>query len=343
MEKFLSIITFVVFVIGVSASGLYAQMPDEIERQRRAQTGMKFLSISTDARTAAMGGASTAREGSSISMFYNPAGMASLTDAVHASFGHVQWIGNYSYNAGSVAYSPSEGLWGVFGISVMAAEYGDFIETIRTDETASGFRELGRFSPSVSAVGLGYARALSDRFSVGAHVKYASQSLGHSAMSVGNGNVTRESNDVSTLAVDFGVLYRTGYQSLNFAMNVRNFSQELTYAQESFELPLTFNVGVSMDVLDFSQVDSGMHSLLVAVDARRPRDFSEQLKVGTEYVFMDMLALRAGYVFPTDEQGINLGGGLTVTVGNIGLGADYAYTQFGLFGNVNRVSLQLSL
>src|SRR3712207_8583717 len=43
--------------------------------------------------------------------------------------------------------------------------------------------------------------------------------------------------------------------------------------------------------------------------AENPRDYSEQIRLGGEYTFMNTLALRAGYVFPTDEEGFNLGFG----------------------------------
>ncbi len=139
------------------------------------------------------------------------------------------------------------------------------------------------------------------------------------------------------------MLYDTGFRSLNFALSVRNFSQELTYVDENFELPLTFNVGLSMDLTDLmATVDPNMHAFNFMIEAERPRDFSEQIKLGGEYTFMNILALRAGYVFPTDEAGISLGAGLNYGVSNIGIGVDYAYTTFGVFDSVQRMGVHLS-
>ena len=53
--------------------------------------------------------------------------------------------------------------------------------------------------------------------------------------------------------------------------------------------------------------------------------------------------MRTGYTYPTDEQGISLGAGVHTGVGGADFSFDYAYTQFGLFGNVNRLSLQIGL
>ena len=290
-----------------------------------------------------MGSAVTATEwASSVAMSYNPAGMARMENAVHVSLGQVQWIANTKYNVGSLAFNPAGGRYGTFGVSVRAVDYPEFLGTIRSD-TPSGFTDTGNFSPSALSVGVGYARTLTDRFSVGGNVKYARQALGESVMSREGDNMTRQSNSISTAVFDLGVLYRTGFRSLNFAVSIRNFARELTYAEESFELPLTFNIGTSIDLMDFTAINSNTHSFLLSLDARRPRDYSEQVKLGGEYVFSDLLALRAGYIYPSDEQGVSFGGGINMPINNLQLSADYAYSQLGIFGNVHRFGLQFGL
>jgi hypothetical protein len=83
--------------------------------------------------------------------------------------------------------------------------------------------------------------------------------------------------------------------------------------------------------------------MLVSVDAIHPRDFSEQVNFGLEYNFMNMVALRAGYIYPADEQSYTLGVGLQQSFAGYGIGVDYAYTPFGVFDPVHRVSLMFSL
>jgi hypothetical protein len=46
-------------------------------------------------------------------------------------------------------------------------------------------------------------------------------------------------------------------------MSVRNFSQRVRYEKEDFQLPLTFHIGLSMDVLDFLPGVQGRHALLL--------------------------------------------------------------------------------
>lgn len=322
----------------------FAQVTSEdIGTEKLAQTSFKFLQISTDARAAALGDAMTAFDvQSSVAMFYNPAGMAHMTDQFSAGFGMTQWIADITYNAASAAYNT--GSYGIFGVSLMFSDYGNnFIGTFAapneqgyTEYSAVGVEEP---NPKTMMVGLGYAIALTDRFAVGANAKYVSQDLG---LAVVSSDASTEKNEVSTVAFDFGVLYKTGFRSLNFAMSVRNFAQELTYVDESFELPLTFNVGVSMNMLDLSNVDQNTHAFNLMIDAKRPRDFSEQLKFGGEYTLMNVLSLRAGYSYPSDEQSISLGAGLKYDTSSFGGSINYAYTDFGIFDAVHRIGVNLS-
>jgi hypothetical protein len=142
---------------------------------------------------------------------------------------------------------------------------------------------------------------------------------------------------------DFGVLYNTGFESLSFGMSIRNFSEEIRYAQESFQLPLTFRIGVSMNTLDLLNMDPDKHSFLLSIDATHPRDFPEQIGIGAEYIFMKMFALRAGYEFPNDEHGFAAGVGFQKDIADFRFGLDYAYTPFGVFGDVHRFSFQFAL
>ena len=308
----------------------------DIPRERRAQTGFKFLSVSPDARAAGMGDAYTAMKVASTAMFYNPATMAYFDRKFHIAAGQIKWIADVDYNMGSAAFSTD---WGVFGISMVAVDYGDFERTVRADNE-QGFLDVGTYSPSAWAFGIGYAKAITDRFSVGGNIRIAKQSLGSVPVGLqGASPVTKDFSESSTI-VDFGVLYWTGFKSLSIAINSRNFSSENQYSEESFELPLTFRMGLVMDMIDFTSLDKEAHSFLLSVDTERPRDFSEVIKIGADYTIKKTLSLRAGFVTPSDEQGISLGVGFGRDLGSMNLRVDYAYTDFGVFDKVNRITLQ---
>ncbi len=311
--------------------------------QKLAQTGMKFLSVSTDPKISAMGDAASAVEGRSESMFFNPAGMARLDHNVDAAVGSVRWIAGINYGFGSVAFRPMQGKFGVIGVSVVNVMYGDFKSTIRSS-SERGYEDMGTFSPSAGCVGVGYANALTDKFAIGGNIKYVYQNLGSAVTSMLNGSqYGRTDYSRNVMAFDFGILYRTGYKSLFFGMHVRNFSQEIKYLEEGFQLPLTFKVGLSMNLFDLYDIDPAKHSLLVSVDAVHPRDYPEQINVGGEYVLANLFAVRAGYSTPNDEHGFNAGVGLVKDFKNYQIGWDYAYTPFGLFGDVHRFSFHFAL
>ncbi|HUF09478.1 MAG TPA: PorV/PorQ family protein [Rhodothermales bacterium] len=332
--------------------------PDEpVATEKRGQTGFKFLTTTVNARSAAMGGAITSSTvGSSLSLFENPASMARMEGDFHVAAGVVDHLVDFRYNYASAAYQPVGGAYGVVGLSLVYVDYGDFFETVRANNE-QGFIELGTYSPTALGLGLGYARSFSDRFSVGAHVKYALQDLGSFAVArvsqggtpLGDGTSgTFRDYSLNTLAVDFGVLYNTGFRSLTIAMSTRNFSREMIYERERFELPLTFQLGMSMDLIDLTSLDPNVHAFQFSVDAQRPRDFVEHLKLGAEYTVMNVLSLRGGwgqaFVGSEDsEQGLSLGGGIKYEIGGIGFGADYAYTDFGLFGQLQHIGIQFSL
>lgn len=324
----------------------------ETDQDKRARTGMKFLSVSVDPQAAALGDAVTARERGVASLFYNPAGMARQETGLSLMLAQAGWIADIAYNNVGFSVSPAGGRFGVFGISLLAVDYGSLTATVRADNE-QGFERVGEITPSAFALGLGYARALTDRFAVGGHVKWVRQDLGESieARQDGGGFAFKE-NTQRVVAFDFGMLYKTGFRSLNFAVTARNFAREVAYEEESFELPLTVRIGVSMNVMDLTTMNPDVHALFLSVDAETPRDYEEQIKIGGEYLFMDTVSLRAGYILPTDEQGINLGLGVQQELGRVALSVDYAYSEFGVFNDsaslyglsgVHRVALQIGL
>ncbi len=333
-------IAFLASVVIVSTLGTDAVAQ---ENKKLAQTGLKFLSVGVSARQAALADAFTAVEGTANSMFYNPSAMAQLGRFADVALGQITWIADIKHYYGAVAVSPWDGDYGTIGFTYHYVDYGEVQATILA-KNAQGFLDVGTIKPSGYAFGIGYAKALSDRFSVGGNVKMVNQNLGSGIVEAtitqgtsGNDSLlagTREvSNTLDVLAFDFGVMYRTGFKSLNFGMSVRNFSREVTYIKEGFQLPLTFRIGVAMNLLDFLEIDPESQSLLLAVDAEHPRDYPEQIKVGLEYVFAKTVALRLGLVSPADEHTFSYGLGLQQKLAGVDFSLDYAYTPFGIFSS----------
>lgn len=312
-------------------------------QDKLAQTGMKFLQLSTDAKVAAMGDAVTALESNASAVFFNPAGMARMNGLASATFGMIKYIADIKYNYASVAVSPFDGDYGVLGFFAEFVDYGDFQGTIRASND-QGYIDIGTFKPKAYVYGVSYAKALSEKFSVGGTIKQAVQDLATSFVSYDftTGTGTARGYKPNALVYDFGMLYHTGFQSLDFGVSVRNFSKELKLEQEGYQLPLMFQVGVAYNASDFFNLNKEEHSLQLAIDANHPRDYKEQILIGGEYKFMNMLALRMGYSAPNDEHNLTAGIGFNWKNDYFNVEFDYCHTPWTVFNDVHRFSFHFT-
>lgn len=313
------------------------------EYEKIAQTGFQFLSVVSDAKAAALGEALSAVESQSSALFFNPAGMARLPNTFDISLSQNSWIADINHNAFSLAVNPAEGRYGVFGVSLQFVDYGEVQGTMVWDNE-QGYIKTEVMNPSAYAVGIGYAKALSDRFSVGGHIRTTHQYLGRNVVLGAESEEGEERRDLGkntagVVTFDFGTIYQTNFKSLAFGMNVKNFSKEIAFEDESFQLPLIFNLGISMNLFDFvTPIQNFGNSLYLSVDATHPRSHAEQIKVGLDYTLLRFLSLRGGYIANNDEEDFTFGFG----VSQFGLTLDYAYTPFGVFGNVQRMTARFT-
>jgi hypothetical protein len=311
------------------------------EVKKLAQTGLQFLKVDISPRAAAMGGAYTLAGDGASAMFSNPAGLALSESNLELFAGQVQWIADISFNA--LGITKSLGNLGMFGFSFVNVDYGDDLigtRVARTTDTQSeidaGFVETGKLAASSFATGVSYARRLTNKFLVGGQARYAYEHLGENEMPADTGVGPIKKNIVNGLTFDFGTIFYPGFKSFRFGMSIRNFSGDYIYEEAGFSLPLTFSMGVAMDILDL--LGEHRSPLLLAIDAVHPRDYSERVHIGLEYTLANTLALRAGYRFNYDEEGLSAGIGFTRELAGIGLKFDYSYAAFGVFGTVSRVA-----
>jgi hypothetical protein len=325
--------------------------------QKLAQTSLKFLSVVSDARAASMADAMTSLQIGSSAQFFNPAGMAGMESFFDISASNNQWIADINYYTVGIAINPAKGDYGVIGFSLQYVDYGNFIETRVSNDPANlkGYDDIGIFKLNALALGVAYAKNISDRFSIGGQIQWARQDLGQSLVpneapqipvldSAGHptgayvDSSRNASNKLTPLVFSFGTQFKTGIKSLVFGMSVRNFSKEVQYVYEQFQLPLVFTLGISMNVLDLVEVDPSVQSLYMSVDASHYRDHPEQLKIGMDYQVFNAISFRAGYATNSDESGMSFGVGIS----KFGFAVDYAYTPFGVFDKVQRFTVRFS-
>jgi hypothetical protein len=306
------------------------------EMKKLGQTGFQFMKIDAGARGAAMGGAFAAVATGADAVFWNTAGITEVT-GYDVAFGQTNWFADIKqYTVGVVI--PARRL-GHFAVSFTNVDYGDIPRTVIADNEL-GYVEEGSYAPAGLAVGLSYAKKFTERLSIGGTVKYAHESLGSSTIQLpGETQISDVDNNLGAVAFDIGTLYYTGFKDLRLSMSVRNFSTDIEYETESFQMPLTFAIGVAMDLFSLAEMGAD-HKLTLAVDAIHPRDYSERMHVGMEYWFADLLALRGGYKANYSDEGIAAGFGVKKDLGNLNIRVDYSWTDMGSFlGNVHRFTV----
>jgi len=238
---------------------------------------------------------------------------------------------------------------GVIGASATFLSMDDMERTTINNPMGTG----EYFSAGSYCFALSYSRSLTDRFSIGGNVKYVREQIYHS--------------NATGVAFDIGTLFETQFNGLMIGMAISNYGTKMQMSGRDmltqsdidpslhgnneninaflqtgeYDIPLTFRVGIGMDVLK----GAGNSNLILAVDALHPNDDVESLNIGGEYTFNGMFSLRGGYksLFARDsEEGMTLGGGIRYRVmGFTELRLDYAYQDFGIMNNVQKFTLNL--
>jgi hypothetical protein len=309
-------------------------------------TAAQFLGVSVGPRAIAMGGAYVAEASDATSLYWNP-GAIVQAEKTQLVFSNTDWLVGTKFRwFGFMLNLDDEN---ALGVHLTQLDYGE--EEVTTVAAPNGTGE--RWDAQDLAIGLSYCRRLTDRFSMGGTVKYIEQRIWNES--------------ASTFAFDLGLLFVTGFNDMRLGVSMSNFGGELTMAgrdllqqvdidpsnsgsnkslvgnlkTDPWSIPLLFRVGVAMDAYK-----DDIFRLTVAADALRPNDNEESVNVGGEFAWNDMIYLRGGYksLFGTDaEEGISLGAGLKYSAEGLGsLEVSYAYTNFGLFGNINTIALAVA-
>lgn len=309
-------------------------------------TAAPFLNVAVGPRAIAMGGAFVATADDITALYWNPAGISRLYGN-SALFSRTSWIADINYNWAGAAIQLGD--MGTLGLSVNQLDYGDMEVTTLSEQEGTG--EF--YSAHDLYIALSYAINLTDRFSIGGTAKYIQQKIWNTS--------------ASSLAFDVGVLFNSDIYGLRIGASITNFGGDMQmdgkdlFVQHDIDetiegnnnqilaklltdewpLPLTFRVGVAMDVLAEDN-----HKLTVGVDALHPNDNDESINVGAEYLFYNMFAVRGGYkslLLDNSEEGLSLGFGLKYEFApNLELFIDYAWQDFGILDNTQHFSVGIN-
>jgi len=157
MEKlFRNICVMLLFSIALLQAG---------EITKKGTTAAQFLKIGVGARAAAMGESYAADASDASAIYWNPAGLASVT-ANEVLFVRTNWIADMTYDFASVVM-PMQGL-GTFGLFYQSLNMDEM--EVRTELVPEGTGEL--FSATSLSLVVSYARNMTERFAFGVNAKY---------------------------------------------------------------------------------------------------------------------------------------------------------------------------
>lgn len=316
--------------------------PASAQTKLSAQSTMKFLNIGVGARAVGMGDSFITNGDDLAVAFWNPAGIGQL-EGIHTMVDVNQWISDIRQY--SFAASRDIGTYGVVALTFTMMDYGDIygttIDLVSAGSGAFEYIETGKVKVSNLALGLVYARAISNQFSIGGQIRYVYSGLGSNIVQ-SNGSTESLDNNLGALAFDMGTRFNTEFKDLTFSMSLRNFSRELRYPRMSqgYYLPLVFTLGFSIDAAAFVFSDNSIHSLVVSINGLHPTDYSEKLNIGAEYGLYKEFFVRGGYKINYSIENFSTGFGVRYPLSNAEyFQLDYAFSTMKYFSGVHRVSI----
>ena len=293
-------------------------------------------------------------------MRLNPAGIH-FDGKTQILAGHMRLFDGAGVNMNSVGFAFKLGKSGTVGFSLTSMDFGDTNVTTVLQPEGTG----GTFSPGFTHIGVGYSHSFKDKIFVGVLFRGVSESV----------------VDVSAfgLAMDAGVQYRGGEDDrVRLGISLRNVGPALTFRGEGltqevvttapqtaqyflragirpakYELPTVLNLGVSYDFFL-----AGGRDYLRTMGNFTSNAFSrDNLGVGAEYGFKNVLKLRAAYKIPigtiaegTGDLYTGVSAGFSVDVktsrkadAKNRVGIDYAYRTTLHFAGTHNLGIRYTI
>ena len=328
---------------------------------RQGTRGANFLQNWIGARGSAMSGAVGSLIEGPTALYWNPAG-AAATESFSVAASRHDLYADLDIAQSFVGLTiPSLG--GVLGLSLNSLNSGDLDRT--TEGAPLGDPISGReFEWSSTAIGLSYARRLTDRLDVGLTGKYVTEGITDA--------------NLDWVAIDVGTQFRTGIYGFTIGGTIANLGPSSRAAGAAVkrnldpigndavnqftrvnlqtietDLPTMFRLSVGSDVLGRAESLLGQrfgsaHSVVADLSFSDAIDTDLQFAGGIEYGFRNLVFLRGGKRFFNDDRAIEnagtfgLSGGFGVRLPFAGRSArfDYAYTSVGELENIQVFSFE---
>lgn len=275
------------------------------------KTGLPFLKLGADARSAAIGEAFTAIINDHSSFYYNPASIR-LSDRRQLSLSHREGFAETTsdYLGATI---PGEDV--SVAVSAFTTSVNDIEVRLRPGDAE------GTFGARNAAIGVGAAISVSDNLTAGISGKLLYEKI--------------YIDEASGYSFDGGILYKFA-DDVNIGLSILNLGKMGVLRSERSVLPTTVRIGGSYGTSLSTEI-----SLLASGDfVKTFNDDGLHLHIGAETVYDSMFMVRAGY--QTGYEIKSFSGGVGVQYGIIRF--DYAFIPMnGAFSSNHIFSLAFLL
>ncbi len=261
-----------------------------ITNARLSSTGFGFLKLTTNARAVGMGDSYSAVGNDISAIFYNPAGITQMETERAAQAGYTSWVVGSTLGTG--AFAVKTGI-ATFGISAIFFQSEEFEET--TSQNPGGTGRIVRTSDV--ALGFSVAKQLTDKLSYGAQIRWIKEDL--------------DLVDFSTVDINFGTVFFTGYKSTRLSMTLRNLGADAAVVAQDARVPTVFYLAGAGEI--YGNLGDPF-SLTVSAEQAFFTDYAARYYLGGEAWINNMLALRAGYKTGHTNEAWSVGAGLKADV-----------------------------
>lgn len=305
-----------------------------------ATNSADFLNIGVGARANGMGTATTGDVSDASALYWNPAGIASMTEK-EVLIDYANWFVDTDHMFLGIVVPLKTG---VAGIQINSLNMGTMEEVIDMERTG---RDFGAYSLSVGGT---YAAYVFDKLQVGGTAKYIMEKIDYSTS--------------STVGFDVGTLYESPFWGIRLGVSITNFGgkaqitgdnsisktdldqqydddyePDVNLKTDSFNLPLKLRVGLAWDAIDKENVRTTL-----TVDGESPSSNLQNVSIGIETALLnETLFLRGGLPYLGKEDRIekfNAGLGFNYELSDrITLDIGYTYQSNEYLGDVSRMSL----
>ena len=326
-----------------------------IATQAMAQTdrigtaGANELLIPVGARGVAMGSSTVTNSVGADAIFWNPANVARSENGFDLIASNMTYIADINIIYGAVAFKAGE--FGSLGFSIKSLSMDGILKTTVENPDGSG----QTFKPQHIIMGFTWAKSLTDKIAIGFNINYISETIDLvSATGFGFDFGVTYSDLGGLNGLDFGVALKnfgadmkfdgTGLWTEALAADQRRGSQFYKVDAASFQLPTNFDIALGYNI-DLN----GENAIQLSGVYTNNTFYPEQVKVGAEYGYDNLIFLRAGYIHTQEYEAEEVlykwsaGAGINYEVSDVQIIFDYTYLPAEYMSDTHLITVGLGL